>query len=185
MQLLGEVLVDGERGNDHRCDPGELQQVRGHDGVGCDARWLAEAHVDCDAFELASRELGADGPALATAGQIVVGGGALHGEREEIVHFVGCGVQQQLDRLLLPERPVDVDVLGRSCLPAEPQLERETAFEKPALSATACRRARSRSKTTRFRSLETPTPSDCSSFKRVSKAVRNALADAYFTRSPS
>jgi hypothetical protein len=133
VQLLGEVLLDGERGHCHRGDPGELKQVRGHDRVGRDDWWLAEADVDRDAFELASCKLSANSPALAAAGQIVIGGGTLHGEREEIVHLVGRGVQQQLDRFLLPQRPVDVDVLGRSCLPAEPQLEREPTFEKPAV----------------------------------------------------
>lgn len=131
MELLGEMLLDCDCGDDDRGDAGEVQKVRRGNLVRLEGCRLGKADIDCDPFKLASRELRCGRPALAAAKQLFVDSAPSEIEFEAIVNLhLGCG-NQQLYGLTLFGRPVQVDISRRSGLTAEAHFQRETTFEVP------------------------------------------------------
>jgi hypothetical protein len=81
VELLGDMLLDRDRGNADGRYVREVQQVGGGDGLWLEHRLCGEPDVDGYALELAP----GDRPALAASRQVVIHLGPLDGELEVIV----------------------------------------------------------------------------------------------------
>lgn len=132
MELLGEVLSNGDHRNLRRRDAGEAEEIAEGDAV---HGTLVVGHgvdVELDAFELPAVEQREDRvtqPSLVGLG----GHGSGRGDLEvEAVAKVGIdGSLKDVIEVLERSSPGGVGVLGRSSLRVQPCQQRLPAFQRP------------------------------------------------------
>jgi hypothetical protein len=161
VELLCEVLLDPERRDLDAGDACKLEQVGRSYRVRRVDRCGGKCDVDHSALEDPARERRRDAPPLSAAWKVRLFAGSLQREREAVAEVQRSGIEQQLDRILLAQPPLEVSVLG-----ATRGVPRRSSRAKPPFSthspgACAARRASSRSKTMRLRRCDTPAESLC------------------------